>query len=136
MRAISDELMIMTDDGSVGGKGLVTNALADLIAREPVHRVVAVGPIPMMRAVGELTRPHAIKTIVSLNPVMVDGTGMCGGCRVEVGDETKFACVDGPEFDAHAVKFDELVARNRMYRDFEHGDRTSCRLQQPADAQA
>jgi ferredoxin--NADP+ reductase len=128
MRAVSDELVITTDDGSVGERGLVTNALERILAREPVHRVVAVGPIPMMRAVGEVTRPHGIKTIVSLNPIMVDGTGMCGGCRVEVGGETKFACVDGPEFDAHAVNFDELVSRNRMYTDFERGLRTDCKI--------
>lgn len=128
MRAASDELIVTTDDGSAGEKGLVTQALERVISREPVHRVVAVGPIPMMRAVAEVTRPHGIKTIVSLNPVMVDGTGMCGGCRVEVGGETKFACVDGPEFDAHIVNFDELVSRNRMYTDFERGLRTDCKI--------
>ncbi|MCX7717553.1 MAG: sulfide/dihydroorotate dehydrogenase-like FAD/NAD-binding protein [Candidatus Sumerlaeaceae bacterium] len=128
MRAASDELIVTTDDGSAGEKGLVTQALERVISREPVHRVVAVGPIPMMRAVAEVTRPHGIKTIVSLNPVMVDGTGMCGGCRVEVGGETKFACVDGPEFDAHIVNFDELVSRNRMYTEFERGLRTDCKI--------
>ena len=124
-----DSVLVTTDDGSAGRKGLVTAALAGLIDQEPVHRVIAVGPIPMMRAVAETTRASAIKTIVSLNPIMVDGTGMCGGCRVEVGGDTKFACVDGPEFDAHLVDFDELVRRNRMYQAQErHEGGDPCRL--------
>lgn len=119
MRAVCDELVVTTDDGSYGRKGFVTQALADLMAAEPIHRVLAIGPVPMMRAVAEATRPLGIKTIVSLNSIMVDGTGMCGGCRVLVGGESKFACVDGPEFDAHAVDFAVLQQRNAMYRDAE-----------------
>lgn len=117
MRAISDEVLITTDDGSYGIKGFVTNAIEELIKRgEKIDQVTAIGPGVMMRSVAEATRPHGIKTIVSLNPIMVDGTGMCGGCRVQVGEETKFACVDGPEFDGHLVDFQGLMARGRMYR--------------------
>lgn len=116
---VSDHLEVTTDDGSSGRKGLVTDALAELLAREPIHRVLAIGPIPMMRAVAELTRPLGIKTIVSLNSIMVDGTGMCGGCRVRVGGESRFACVDGPEFDAHQVDFAVLAQRNASYRQSE-----------------
>ena len=117
MRAISDEVLITTDDGSSGIKGFVTNAIEELIKRgEKIDQVTAIGPGVMMRSVAEATRPHGIKTIVSLNPIMVDGTGMCGGCRVQVGEETKFACVDGPEFDGHLVDFHGLMARGRMYR--------------------
>ena len=119
LRESSDELFVMTDDGSFGGKGLVTDKLAELIAGGDVDYVLAIGPVPMMRAVAEATRPHGIKTIVSLNSIMVDGTGMCGGCRVAVGDESKFACVDGPEFDAHQVDFQVLMQRNSMYREYE-----------------
>jgi ferredoxin/flavodoxin---NADP+ reductase len=114
--AVSDLLIVTTDDGSHGLHGLVTDALADRIAAEPIDRVLAIGPIPMMRAVAETTRPHGIRTIVSLNPIMVDGTGMCGGCRVLVGGESHFACVDGPEFDAHEVDFRVLQQRNAAYR--------------------
>lgn len=117
MRAISDEVLITTDDGSYGIKGFVTNAIEELIKRgEKIDQVTAIGPGVMMRSVAEATRPYGIKTIVSLNPIMVDGTGMCGGCRVQVGEETKFACVDGPEFDGHLVDFRGLMARGRMYR--------------------
>jgi ferredoxin--NADP+ reductase len=116
VRAASDELFIMTDDGSYGEKGLVTDKLREL---DGVDYVLAIGPIPMMRAVAEVTRPRGIRTVVSLNSIMVDGTGMCGGCRVIIGDESKFACVDGPEFDAHAVDFQILMQRNAMYRDQE-----------------
>ena len=117
MRAISDEVLITTDDGSYGIKGFVTNAIEELIKRgEKIDQVTAIGPGVMMKSVAEATRPYAIKTIVSLNPIMVDGTGMCGGCRVQVGEETKFACVDGPEFDGHLVDFQGLMARGRMYR--------------------
>jgi ferredoxin--NADP+ reductase len=116
---VSARLEVTTDDGSAGRKGLVTDALAQLLAEEPIQRVLAIGPIPMMRAVAELTRPLAIKTIVSLNSIMVDGTGMCGGCRVRVGDESRFACVDGPEFDAHQVDFAVLAQRNASYRQAE-----------------
>ena len=117
MRVISDEVLITTDDGSYGIKGFVTNAIKELIKRgEKIDQVTAIGPGVMMKSVAEATRPYGIKTIVSLNPIMVDGTGMCGGCRVQVGEETKFACVDGPEFDGHLVDFQGLMARGRMYR--------------------
>ena len=116
---VSDELFVMTDDGSRGEKGLVTDKLRELIAELSIDFVLAIGPVPMMRAVAETTRPRGIKTVVSLNSIMVDGTGMCGGCRVSVGDESKFACVDGPEFDAHQVDFNVLMQRNAMYRDAE-----------------
>lgn len=116
-----DEVVVTTDDGSAGRRGFVTDALAEVIDRERVDRVVAIGPIPMMKAVAELTRAEAIPTVVSLNPIMVDGTGMCGGCRVLVDGAARFACVDGPEFDAHRVDFDTLAVRNTAYRDFERG---------------
>ncbi|MBQ9377753.1 MAG: sulfide/dihydroorotate dehydrogenase-like FAD/NAD-binding protein [Schwartzia sp.] len=120
MRAISDETLVTTDDGSYGIKGFVTTAFQELVDRgEKIDIVYAIGPVVMMQSVVEATRPLGIKTIVSLNPVMVDGTGMCGGCRVQVGDETKFACVDGPEFDGHLVDFAGLRARQGMYRDME-----------------
>lgn len=135
MRAASDEVIVCTDDGSVGRKGFVIDPLKDMLEKDPksVGHVVAVGPIPMMRAVGEATRPYGIKTFVSLNPVMVDGTGMCGGCRVTVGGETKFACVDGPDFDAHQVNFDELIARNQMYRPAQERALHECKLQAQAE---
>ena len=117
MQAVSDELLVTTDDGSYGIKGFVTTALQQLIDRgEKIAEVVAIGPVVMMRSVAEATRPYGIKTVVSLNPIMVDGTGMCGGCRVQVGRETKFACVDGPEFDGHLVDFTNLMERQRMYK--------------------
>ena len=117
MRAISDEVLITTDDGSYGIKGFVTNAIEELVKRgEKIDQVTAIGPGVMMKSVAEATRPYGIKTVVSLNPIMVDGTGMCGGCRVQVGEEMKFACVDGPEFDGHLVDFQGLMARGRMYR--------------------
>lgn len=120
VRAISHELLVTTDDGSYAEKGFVTDKLKGLIeAGRKLDLVLAIGPIPMMRAVGEVTRPHGIKTVVSLNPIMVDGTGMCGGCRVIVGGRPQFACVDGPEFDAHQVDFQILIQRNAMYRDME-----------------
>ena len=103
--------MVCTDDGSYGRKGFVTDAAKEILAAEKVDIVYAVGPVPMMRAVANLTRGLGVHTIVSLNPVMIDGTGMCGGCRVSLGNETKFACVDGPEFDGHKVNFDELQDR-------------------------
>ncbi len=119
-RAVSDEVFVTTDDGSYGEKGLVTGRLEALIAGgKKIDLVLAIGPIPMMRAVAEKTRAHGIKTIVSLNPIMVDGTGMCGGCRVQVAGRSQFACVDGPEFDAHEVDFDGLAKRNSMYREAE-----------------
>ena len=115
MREASHELFVCTDDGSYGHHGFVTDVLKDLIEKRDVRLVVAIGPVPMMKAACEITRPHKIKTIVSLNPIMVDGTGMCGCCRVSVGGEIKFACVDGPEFDGHLVDFDELSARLKSY---------------------
>jgi len=116
MRAISDEIVVTTDDGSYAKKGFVTTALQEWIDRgEKIDLCIAIGPVPMMRAVAEVTRPHQIKTVVSLNPIMVDATGMCGACRVSVGGKTKFVCVDGPEFDGHEVDFKELVMRNRAY---------------------
>lgn len=116
MRAISDEIVVTTDDGSYAKKGFVTTALQEMIDRgEKIDLCIAIGPVPMMRAVAEVTRPHQIKTVVSLNPIMVDATGMCGACRVSVGGATKFVCVDGPEFDGHQVDFKELVMRNRAY---------------------
>jgi len=119
MRACSDEVHPCTDDGSHGFHGLVTTKLEEVMARRRIDRVVCAGPIPMMRAVAETTRAQGIPTIASLNPIMVDGTGMCGGCRVSVGGESKFACVDGPEFDAHEVDFDLLNRRNKAYREWE-----------------
>jgi ferredoxin--NADP+ reductase len=113
------EVIACTDDGSHGRHGFVTEALADVIAARSVDVVFAAGPVPMMRAVAEVTRPAAIRTIASLNPIMVDGTGMCGGCRVDIGGHTLFACVDGPEFDAHLVDFDLLARRNQAYLDIE-----------------
>jgi ferredoxin--NADP+ reductase len=120
LRGIADEVLVTTDDGSYGRKGMVTDALGDLMqAGAQFDEVVAVGPLPMMRAVVEVTRPIPIKTTVSLNPLMVDGTGMCGGCRVLVGGKQQFACVDGPEFDGHLVDFDELATRLRAYKEDE-----------------
>ncbi len=117
MAAVSTNLFVTTDDGSNGHKGFVTNMLKDRIdAGNKYDVVIAIGPPIMMKFVAELTRPYGIRTIVSLNPVMVDGTGMCGGCRVTVGGETKFACVDGPDFDGHQVDFDELIRRLGMYK--------------------
>ncbi len=113
------ELIVCTDDGSAGRRGVVTDALSDLLAARSVDVVYAAGPVPMMRAVAAATQPLGVRTIVSLNPIMVDGTGMCGGCRVTVGGAMRFACVDGPEFDAHGVDFDELSDRLRTYGDAE-----------------
>lgn len=116
MKAVSDEAYITTDDGSYGFHGFVTQKLRELIdTGKPIDYVLAIGPIPMMKAVAEVTRPYGIHTVVSLNPIMVDGTGMCGACRVSVGNTIRFACVDGPEFDAHEVDFKNLSDRNRMY---------------------
>jgi ferredoxin--NADP+ reductase len=120
VRQASDEAHILTDDGSYGEQGMVTKKLGDLLAAgQKIDFVLAVGPIPMMRAVAQMTAPHGIKTVVSLNSIMVDGTGMCGGCRVLLGNESKFACVDGPEFDASQVNFEVLMQRNAMYRNQE-----------------
>ncbi len=116
MEAQVDETYICTDDGSYGIHGFVTQKLQEMIdSGEQIDYVLAIGPIPMMKFVAEITRKHGIKTVVSLNPIMVDGTGMCGGCRVTAGGETKFACVDGPEFDGHEVDFEELTMRNQTY---------------------
>jgi ferredoxin--NADP+ reductase len=120
MAAVSDELIITTDDGSKGIKALVTQPLKELLdSDKKISLVVAIGPVIMMKFVAETTRPYGVPTVVSLNPIMVDGTGMCGGCRVSVGHENKFACVDGPEFDAHKVDFESLMARQRMYKPHE-----------------
>jgi NAD(P)H-flavin reductase len=137
--ACCDELIVCTNDGSVGIKGFVTTGLAQALERHAdIDEVVAIGPPAMMKACAEATRPRGIHTMVSLNPIMVDGTGMCGGCRVKVGERIKFACVDGPDFDAHQVDFDDLAARLARYRDeerqalqrFEEG----CRLHEGATA--
>ena len=120
LSSFADELLISTDDGSYGHKGLVTDLLRDRLEKDKtVFEVVAVGPVPMMAAVADTTRPFGVKTTVSLNPIMVDGIGMCGACRVSVGGKTKFACVDGPEFDGHEVDFPELRRRLSAYRDQE-----------------
>ena len=129
-RAVSDRLTIMTDDGSYGRQGVVTAPLAEAIeAGEKYDEVITIGPLIMMKFVVATTKPHGIKTTVSMNPIMIDGTGMCGGCRLTVGGETKFACVDGPDFDGFAVDFDEAMQRGAMYRDFErHAYADSCNL--------
>jgi len=120
MAAVSDDLLICTDDGSLGRKALVTELVKEVLERERPDLVVAVGPVMMMKLVSEITRPQKIKTIVSLNPIMIDGTGICGSCRVEVGGETKLACVDGPEFDGHRVNYDLLLQRLQAFREEEH----------------
>jgi ferredoxin--NADP+ reductase len=116
MKAASNDLRVCTDDGSYGHHGFVTDLLKDALQTGDIKLVVAIGPVPMMKAVSNLTREFNVETLVSLNPIMVDGTGMCGGCRVTVGGETKFACVDGPEFDGHKVDYDELILRLRAYQ--------------------
>jgi len=119
-RAACDELVLCSDDGSVGMKGLVTEGIARVIAEHAdIDELVAIGPPVMMRACAELTKRHGIPTVVSLNPIMVDGTGMCGGCRVKIGGQVKFACVDGPDFDGHQVDFDDLMSRLRRFREEE-----------------
>lgn len=117
IEAVSDKVIYSTDDGSFGYHGFVTELLKEILEKgeEKISEVIAIGPIPMMRVVAEITRPYKVKTIVSLNPIMVDGTGMCGSCRVKVGGQTKFACVDGPEFDAHLVDFDGLMKRQKRF---------------------
>ena len=129
-RAVSDKFVMMTDDGSYGQKGVVTAALEELIAAgNQYDEVIAIGPLVMMKFVTQLTKQHNIKTVVSMNPIMIDGTGMCGGCRLTVGGKTKFACVDGPDFDGFEVDFDEAMARGTMYRDFErHAYEETCNL--------
>ena len=118
-REVSDKLIIMTDDGSYGEKGLVTDALRKLLETEKYDEVITIGPLIMMKFVCRLTKEFGIKTTVSMNPIMIDGTGMCGCCRVTVGGETKFACVDGPDFDGHLIDFDEAIARTSIYREEE-----------------
>ena len=133
MKSASTELYLTTDDGSYGIKGFGTTVLQEIIDREKVDYVIAVGPMPMMRAVAELTRDKGIYTEASMNPIMVDGTGMCGACRVTVGGQTKFACVDGPDFDAHKIDFDEVINRTRIYKDQERKRCESCNLLKQAD---
>jgi ferredoxin--NADP+ reductase len=134
MAALSKESFVTTDDGSYGQKGIVTNPLKDLLdTNKDIHAVYAIGPLPMMKAVSNLTKKYGTKTLVSLNAIMVDGTGMCGGCRVSIGGQMKFACVDGPEFDAHLVDFDELIMRNRTYVDLEKISEERCKLLELAD---
>ncbi len=129
-REASDKLLLMTDDGSYGEPGLVTAALERLIKEgNEYDEVIAIGPLIMMKFVCEVTKKYSIKTIVSMNPIMIDGTGMCGGCRLTVGGETRFACVDGPDFDGHLIDFDEAMMRGAMYRSFEaHAREKTCNL--------
>ncbi|MBR3848373.1 MAG: sulfide/dihydroorotate dehydrogenase-like FAD/NAD-binding protein [Oscillospiraceae bacterium] len=129
-KAASSEFHLLTDDGSYGEHGLVTDALRALIeSGRKYDEVIAIGPLPMMKFVSLLTKEYGIKTVVSMNPIMIDGTGMCGGCRLTVGGETKFACVDGPEFDGHLVDFDEAMRRSKMYADFQkHSYEDTCNL--------
>ena len=127
---VSNELFAITDDGSSGKKGLVTDQLKELLDRGIiVDKVITIGPTVMMKAVSELTKKHSIPTVASLNPIMIDATGMCGGCRVSVGGETKFTCVDGPEFDAHKVNFDQLISRLNMYKNGERIADHKCELE-------
>jgi ferredoxin--NADP+ reductase len=129
MQRIADELIVVTDDGSYGTKGLVTAPLKALCERTPKPDcVVAIGPPIMMKFCAETTRPFGIRTLVSLNTIMIDGTGMCGGCRVTVGGKTKFVCVDGPEFDGHQVDFDNMMQRLRAYKKREDTDHHRCHL--------
>ncbi|MEX2197287.1 MAG: sulfide/dihydroorotate dehydrogenase-like FAD/NAD-binding protein [Burkholderiales bacterium] len=140
-RACCDELILCTDDGSAGLKGLVTEGIRRAIEKHPdIDEVVAIGPPVMMKGCAEATRAHKIKTLVSLNPIMVDGTGMCGGCRVKIGDQVKFACVDGPDFDGHLVDFDDLMTRLRRYTQVERAAAerwtANCRMKDLADPAA
>ena len=131
-KSVCDNLYVMTDDGSNGNKGFVTQKLEELInSGKNYDLVIAIGPLVMMKAVSELTKKYGIKTIVSMNPVMIDGTGMCGGCRITVGGETKFACVDGPDFDGHLVDFDSAILRSKMFKDAENQgkEKHSCRME-------
>lgn len=129
-KAVSEKLLIMTDDGSYGEKGLVTNALKSLLdSGEQYDEVIVIGPLIMMKFVCALTKEYGVKTVVSMNPIMIDGTGMCGGCRLTVGGQVKFACVDGPDFDGHLVDFDEAMDRVSMYKSFEkHEYEKTCNL--------
>ena len=129
-KAASSKFVMMTDDGSYGEKGLVTDALKKLLdSGETYDEVIAIGPLIMVKFVCKLTKEYGVKTVVSMNPIMIDGTGMCGGCRLTVGGKTKFACVDGPDFDGHEVDFDEAMSRSSMYREFErHAYEETCNL--------
>lgn len=129
LREASSEFIITTDDGSYGEKGFVTDALRKVIAEKKINFAAAIGPVPMMKAVAGVTKEFDIPTIASLNTIMIDGTGMCGGCRVTVGDEVKYTCVDGPEFDAHKVNFDELQHRLGTYREYEKKEEHDCKLE-------
>lgn len=127
VRAVADRVLVTTDDGSAGRKGFVTGSLKEILEEAKTDLVLAIGPVPMMKAVSDLTRPYGVKTVVSLNPIMVDGTGMCGACRVLVGGRIRFACVDGPEFDGHEVDFADLSMRLTAYRDQERAAFAMCR---------
>ena len=129
-KAVSDKYILMSDDGTAGTKGLVTDALKQLIeSGENYDEVIAIGPVIMMKFVCKLTKEYGVKTVVSMNPIMIDGTGMCGGCRLTVGGQTKFACVDGPEFDGHEVDFDEAMKRGASYKEWErHKYEETCNL--------
>ncbi|MBF0467783.1 MAG: sulfide/dihydroorotate dehydrogenase-like FAD/NAD-binding protein [Desulfamplus sp.] len=127
MSKVSDTLHICTDDGSRGHHGFVTDVLKDVLEKEDIRLVVAIGPVPMMKFVSKITKEKGVETLVSLNPIMVDGTGMCGGCRVSVGGKTQFACVDGPEFDGHEVDYDELSKRLQAYHEDEKISMDQCR---------
>ena len=136
MEAASSRFFLCTDDGSAGRKGFVTDQLRELLEQgEQYDAVFAIGPVPMMKFVSLLTKEWGVRTIVSLNPIMIDGTGMCGGCRVTVGGQVKFACVDGPDFDGHQVDFDELMKRNGIYREQEQEENhcLNCRMQRLAE---
>ncbi len=140
-RAVCDEFIVCTDDGSAGIKGLVTEGIKQAIERHTdIDEVVAIGPPVMMKGCAEATRPHGIRTVVSLNPVMVDGTGMCGGCRVKIGDKVMFACVDGPDFDGHQVDFDDLMFRLQRYRPAERAAlerwQQNCRMERKTTSRA
>ena len=126
MRAASHDLRICTDDGSYGHHGFVTDVLKEVLENNDIQLVVGIGPVPMMKFISNMTKAYNVKTIVSLNPIMVDGTGMCGGCRVSVGGQTKFACIEGPEFDGHQVDFDELMMRLQAFNDDTENDTLIC----------
>lgn len=134
MKDACTELFITTDDGSMGEKGFVTQVMERLMAQEKIDYAIAIGPMPMMRAVANLTRDKGIFTEASMNPIMVDGTGMCGACRVTVGGEVKFACVDGPDFDAHKIDFDEVINRTKIYKDQEKKRDENCNLLKQAQS--
>ena len=137
LKQVSSRLFVATDDGSYGEKGFVSDVLKRLLEETEYDLVVVIGPLMMMKTVCEVTRPYKISTIVSMNPIMIDGTGMCGGCRLTVGGETKFACVDGPDFDGHLVDFDEAIKRSRFFRDEEQRSREAhCNLMRKGEDHA